>query len=143
MAFELGNRRVQDTENFRENALGLKLPIQRGNNGMFAQNFTTIDQARSNVKNLLQTRKGERVMQPNFGSGLHSLIFEQLEDPDFEDRVITEIESALEMWIPYVTLDTVEIDLSNNLIDRNRANVTLSFTVGDDIETNTVTFIVE
>ncbi len=143
MAFEIGRKRVKDTEQFNDFALGLSLPIQNGNTGMFRQNFTTVDQTRSNLKNLLMTRVGERVMQPNFGSNLHSVLFEQLDEAEFEDRVLTTIETAVETWIPYVTIGDIELDMSNSNIDRNLVSVTISFTVGNDIDTNTVTFIIE
>ena len=143
MAYEIGRQRVADSDNFSDHALGLSLPLQRGNKGLFRQNFTTIDQARSNIKNLLMTRLGERVMQPNFGSGLHEIVFEQLDDDDIEDKIITAIETALETWIPYVTLGEVELDLSNSNVDRNIVGVRLTFTIGDDIDTNEVTFTIE
>ena len=44
------------------------------------KNLTTFDQSRSNLKNLLLTKKGERVLQPNFGSGLQDLLFEPIDD---------------------------------------------------------------
>ena len=40
----------------------------------------------SNLKNLLLTKKGERVLQPNFGSGLQSLLFEPI-DETFETKL--------------------------------------------------------
>lgn len=143
MAYEIGQKRVKDTKEYNDHALGLTLPIRRGNSGMFEQNFTTIDQAKSNIKNLLKTRKGERVMHPNFGSGLHEILFEQLDDDQIEDKIISTIEDALAMWIPYVTLGEVEIDFSNSNIDRNIVDVSMTFTVGTDIETNVVTFTIE
>tara|TARA_R100000734_G_C3224822_1_gene34966 strand:+ start:10 stop:249 length:240 start_codon:yes stop_codon:yes gene_type:complete len=65
--------------------IGLKLPFNRGNSGLFPQTETTLEQAGSNIKNLLLTAKGERVMQPEFGSRLRELLFEQqTEDLDKE-----------------------------------------------------------
>lgn len=143
MAYEIGQKRVQDTEDYNDFALGLKLPIKSGNNGLFEQNFSTIEQAKSNIKNLLMTQYGERVMQPNFGSNLNSVLFEQMDDIEFEDKVVSTIESAVERWLPYVTIGDIELDLSNSNIDRNLVEVTISFTVGNDIDTNTVTFTLE
>ena len=42
--------------------------------------FTSFEQVKSNLKNLLLIRKGERIFQPNFGSGIHELLFEQFTD---------------------------------------------------------------
>ena len=57
--------------------IGLKLPFTRGRSGLFPQSENTLEQAGSNIKNLLLTAKGERVMQPDFGSRLRELLFEQ------------------------------------------------------------------
>ena len=54
------------------NYIGLKLPLEKsdGPEGYFESTLVTLDAAKENVKNLLYTNKGERLMQPNFGSGL-------------------------------------------------------------------------
>ena len=66
--------------------IGLKLPFNRGKSGLFSQSQTTLEQAGSNIKNLLLTAKGERVMQPDFGSRLRDLLFEQYTE-DLQDRI--------------------------------------------------------
>ena len=75
MAIVLGQKLVQDTKKFDDFAIGITLPIQIGNTA-FNQSFKTAEQASSNIKNLLLTKRGERIMQPNFGSGLQELLFE-------------------------------------------------------------------
>ena len=70
MAYELGQKLVIDTEEFNNFAIGLTLPLQKGNTGYFAQSFVTSEQVRSNIINLLKTKRGERLFQPEFGSGL-------------------------------------------------------------------------
>ena len=56
-------------------AVGLRLPFGPGQSN-FALNYTTIDQTRTNLMNLLLTQKGERFMQPHFGTNLRRIIFE-------------------------------------------------------------------
>ena len=74
MAVIIGKKMLNDTGQYEDYAIGITLPIQIGNNA-FNQAFTTIEQAKSNIKNLLLTNRGERVMQPEFGSGLRELLF--------------------------------------------------------------------
>ena len=89
MAVVLGQKLVQDTKKYEDYAIGISLPIQIGNTA-FNQTFTTNEQIKSNVKNLLLTKKGERVMQPAFGSGLQELLF------DFNDDTLPgKIEDAI------------------------------------------------
>ena len=75
MAIVLGNKLVKDTKQYNDYAIGITLPIQNGNGGYFNQSFITSEQIKSNIKNLLLTKKYERVMQPELGSGLQDLLF--------------------------------------------------------------------
>jgi phage baseplate assembly protein W len=138
MAIVLGQRLVQDTKKYEDHAIGITLPIQIGNTA-FNQSFTTYEQAKSNIKNLLLTKKGERVMQPNFGSGLQELLF------DFNDELLsTKIEetitTALENWLPYVVVQQINVNQSNDNKDRNTVGITISFNVRNSPELNTVSF---
>ena len=138
MAVELGSKIVKDTQSFNDYAIGITLPLQFANN-TFQQSFKTIDQAKSNIKNLLLTKKGERVLQPEFGSGLQELLFEQNVD-DFEEKIEDSINTAIETWLPYVTIEEINIEATNELRDNNRVNISLKFRVGNDVNLNELTF---
>ena len=56
--------------------------------------FWTFDQVRSNLKNLLLTKKGERILQPEFGSGLHDLLFNPATEK-FEEDLETTINDSV------------------------------------------------
>ena len=61
--------------------IGLQLPLKPSNNiTFFSSTQTYLEQAKYSAANLLKTMKGERVAQPNFGSNLHNLLFEQYDD---------------------------------------------------------------
>jgi len=141
MAVELGSKIVKDTESYNDYAIGLSLPLQFGNS-TFNQTFQTSEQVKSNIKNLLLTKRGERVLQPEFGSGLQEILFEQSVD-DFEIKIEDTINETLEKWLPYVSVDEINIDSSNELKDNNRVNVSLKFRIGDNIGLNELTFTVQ
>lgn len=138
MAVELGSKIVKDTQSFNDYAIGISLPIQITNTA-FEQTFQTSEQVKSNIKNLLLTKKGERILQPEFGSGLQSLLFEPNVD-DFEGRIEDTINESLEQWLPYVTAEEIDIDASDTLRDNNRINVSVKFRIGDSADLNEVTF---
>lgn len=140
MAIVLGQKNVKDTKSYNDYAIGITLPIQITNTA-FAQSFTTRDQVSSNIKNLLLTKKGERILQPEFGSGLQALLFDFNND-ELPTKIEDTITEALEQWLPYVTIDSIEVEQTDYLKDRNRANVSLKFRVGDDVQLNEVTFTV-
>ena len=54
--------------------IGLKLPLGYSDTGYFKQTKTTMEQAKWNIINLLQTIPGERLGQPTFGSKIHKLL---------------------------------------------------------------------
>jgi phage baseplate assembly protein W len=102
MAIVLGQKLVKDTEKYNDYAIGITLPIQIGNTA-FNQSFTTIEQTKSNIKNLLLTKKYERLMQPNLGSGMQELLFE-MNDEDLAQKIEDTINSSMETWLPFVTI---------------------------------------
>lgn len=140
MAVELGQRIVKDTIAYNDYAIGISLPIQITNTA-FNQTFQTAEQLKSNIKNLLLTKRGERIMQPLFGSGLNELLFE-FNDSDLETRIEATINEAIETWMPFVTVDSVEIEATDELKDRNTINVSLKFSVNGNPQLNEVTFAV-
>ena len=105
-------------------AVGVKLPFGKPK-GLFAQSFTTEEQAVSNLKNLLLTRKGERPFQPLFGSDVYSLLFELI-DKDIEERMSKTLSDDIKFWLPYIVIDNISID-SNP--DRNSVKIQLRFRV--------------
>ena len=124
--------------------IGVNLPFTRDNKtGWFDQSFTTLDAAKSNLRNLLLTMKGERLMQPNFGTDLMKLVFEQ-DDGTLIDRIRETIITAVDFWLPYLNLNTIEVN--NNVetddMNFNRFNIKLVFSiknVPDKFETITFT----
>ena len=95
-------------------AVGLSLPINI-EAGKFKSTYTTTDQARTNIKNLLLTIKGERVFQPDFGTNLYKILFE----PNTEflrDNISDEIKSSISKWTPYINLEAVEVSGQDNAV---------------------------
>ena len=140
MAIILGQKLVKDTETYNDYAIGITLPIQI-TNVAFNQSFTTREQVRSNIVNLLKTKRGERIMQPDFGIGLESILFEPIDD-DTQTRIQSEIENAISIWLPYVVIEDLVIDISDELRDRNTIDVSLSFSIVDNAELENVTFTI-
>ena len=105
-------------------AVGVKLPFGKPN-GLFAQSYTTEEQAVSNLKNLLLTKKGERPFQPEFGSDVYQLLFENI-DADIETKLSDTLSKDINFWLPYIIIDNVVID-SNP--DRNSVRIELGFRV--------------
>ena len=120
-------------------ALGVALPFGPGRSN-FKLNYTTLDQAKTNLVNLLLTHKGERYMQPDFGTNLRRFIF-QPNTKSLEEKVKNELLSAIRFWLPYIKVENIITDRSIENIDQYKINISLTFSVIDDIrEFTTVTF---
>lgn len=138
MAIVLGKKMMIDTKQFEDYAIGITLPIQIGNTA-FNQSFKTVDQAKSNIKNLLLTKKFERLMQPQFGSGLQELLFE-INDDEFADKLENTIIDTMALWLPYINVDSIDIQQTNELKNTNTVEISISFRVGDTSNLESVTF---
>lgn len=139
MAIVIGAKLVKDLPEKDRVAIGVTLPFQRGANGYFAQSFQTIEQIKSNIKNLLLTKRGERLMHPKFGTSLYEALFEQNTD-DLEVKVQTSIEDSIAEWMPFVSIEEILVDQSNTNRDRYNFDISISFRVSGQQNLETVTF---
>jgi phage baseplate assembly protein W len=130
MAIVLGSKPVRDTKKFDSYAYGITLPIQIGNTA-FEQAFTVEQQIKSNIKNLLLTKKLERVMNPEFGSGLHELLFNQNDGVLVEDLEGT-IRESVERWLPYVIISNIDIQSTNSMKDTYQISARIDFRLRND-----------
>ena len=141
MAIVLGQKLVKDTEKYNDYAIGITLPIQIGNTA-FNQSFTTIEQTKSNIKYLLLTKKYERLMKPNLGSGMQELLFE-MNDEDLAQKIEDTINSSIETWLPFVVIEDISIEQTNELKDSNQVNVSLRFRIQNNVNLETLSFNIQ
>ena len=138
MAIILGQKPVQDTKDYEDYAIGITLPV-RITDTAFAQSYTTLEQVKTNIKSLLLTKKYERVMQPQLGSGLQEVLF-QFNDDDLASTIEDTIVESLAIWLPYVNIDDIIIEQTDYLKDTNTVNVSLKFRISNSPNLETVTF---
>ena len=110
--------------------IGLELPLTHTRDGFFKRTKTALEQAKSNIKTLLLTNKGERLGNPTFGTNLLSLVFSQ-ENTDLESRVEEEIRASMSEFLPFINIVSIETNFSDT--NKNVANVTLEFTLNVDV----------
>ena len=123
--------------------IGLSLPLRQDIYNDFALTRNSLQQARHNLKNLLLTHMGERVAQPQFGSNLRALCFEQIDD-DLPVNIKAEVIRAVSVWLPYINIQEVntltedddkgkifvEIKYSTTLNAQTQQQITLDATGG-------------
>jgi phage baseplate assembly protein W len=87
-------------------AIGVVFPFD--GNAIFNSSFTTKDQIKSNLINVLLTEPGERVMEPNFGVGLKKQLFEnQINEDELESR----IKDQCAFYIPEIEITNLIMQL--------------------------------
>ena len=137
-------------------AIGIKLPFNASafgksdmnsvsnyaSNGadgsVFVLSYTTEEQAISNLKNLILTRKGERLMQPEFGTRLYNSLFEQNTDTLLE-TIQTELTADINYWLPYIIINKLDVQTSD---DRQSITVSIVFKVTQQGAGQTITVFV-
>jgi phage baseplate assembly protein W len=129
MALELGKYNVSDLKENDYKVLGISINETSNSNGAFAVNFTTIDQAKSNLQNLILTKKGERLMQPEFGCDIWKILFEPIVEGDIESKIEETVLDAVNTWLPYLNIDTILFDYDDNDIDTNRLALEVQFSL--------------
>jgi phage baseplate assembly protein W len=90
-------------------------PTYSTGNSVFNSTYTTTDQIKSNIINYVLTNKGERVLNPNFGSNLRKFIFENITESNLR---------ALEIKLTN--------DIRNNFPSVNVISITLTSAYEDN-----------
>jgi|21_taG_2_1085346.scaffolds.fasta_scaffold148092_2 hypothetical protein len=117
------NKKINPLDFKDDVAIGLGLPMNSGVGG-FKQNYITEDQIHTNLKNLVLTMRGERLMHPTFGCGLYQLLFEPAIEGNLSTVGMDAVREAVDEWMPYVTIKNVNITFDNNT-----ANILISYEV--------------
>ena len=115
MAFEV--KKIDPLDLQPRVAIGVGLPFS--GKAVFNSIYTSAEAIKNNLINYFLTGKGERYMNPTFGNGLQSLLFDQLTEQKVV-QIDAIIKADLEFYFPRVQVVNIE-------------------TVGDP-DTNTVSF---
>ncbi len=124
-----------------DQAIGILIPLNKGSQGksatsdyavgsesglgVFESSYTTKQAVITNLKNLILTQKGERFMQPNFGTDIRKVLFENNTE-DVRDMLVNTIDEDIKFWLPYVKLQGLEAIPSE---DMHTLNIQLNFQI--------------
>ena len=94
--------------------------------GPFVLNKNMIDVVKQNLKMLILTDKGERIMLPNFGVGLRRFLFENM-DQTVKLQIQSEIKVQVSKYMPFVEIR--KVDVLEDPENLNKLIVAISFFV--------------
>jgi len=80
MAF--GAKQISPIDFNKSAAVGVDLPFSA--RGVFKSNFTTSDAIKNNLINFFLTNPGDRPLNPTFGGGVRSFVFQQMTDGNLD-----------------------------------------------------------
>jgi phage baseplate assembly protein W len=103
-------------------AIGVSLPFSKP----FTSTYTTKDQIKSNLINLLLTEVGERVMNPNFGCELRRFLFEGITDFNTEELAAS-LRNSISIFVPEITVTNIGISPTSNINISNTIDLTISY----------------
>lgn len=106
----------------------LPLVIDGINGIKLIQNYK--DLVKQNLKNLLLTIPGERIMDANFGVGLRKFLFE-LDNESLRGRVKGRIGQQVQRYLPYIKIVDITFDShgTNDELDRNFLSVAVEYEI--------------
>ena len=138
MAIQDNSKKPYIIDNDTNIKIGIDLPIRRSNTkeGFFASTSTTIEAVKNNIRNLLNTHQGERLMQPTLGLNLRNYLFNQItEDTVF--KIQNEIMDIFEFWLPFVMVRDIQVKTADNdrTIDSNKIVINIVFSIEQDPNT--------
>lgn len=113
-------------------AIGVKIPFNK--KGVFQFNYTTKDQIKSNLINLLLTSPGERYHEPSYGVGLREILFDQNTETNQRLAYLrSRITQNLQFHLPQIELNDLNITPEGH-----RLIIKVDYTVLLDNDTNEI-----
>ena len=118
------------------NSINLKFPLKSYRRGFFQGNSDTISAVRENIKTLLLTTKGERVMHNDLGTNIPVLqgqLFEPITRDETLENIRLEIETAIQTYLPYIRIHNIKMITQNEEpnLGNNRIRVNMSYSIAD------------
>jgi phage baseplate assembly protein W len=86
---------------------GWSFPVDLDPGGRFAEALQD-EKVRQAIWIVLGTARGERIMRPDFGCGIHELVFSP-DDTRTRARVADDVRAALTLWEPRIDLLDVTV----------------------------------
>ena len=124
--------RIDPLDLNKKKAIGVKIPFNK--KSVFQFNYTTKDQIKSNLINLLLTSPGERYHQPTYGVGLREILFEQ--NTSVNERISTlrsKMDQNISFHLPQIKIE----DLNVSPVDKELL-INITYRVLLDNDTNEI-----
>ena len=85
-----------------------RVPFRKGDDG-YVMIETYKEMVHQNLKSVLLTSPGERIMDPEFGVGLRNYLFEMNNESTYDD-ISGKINEQVEKYLPFIEITSITFD---------------------------------
>jgi uncharacterized protein len=103
--------------------VGWKFPIQIGSDNRISLS-TYEEDIKESVIIILSTRKGERIMRPDFGCGIHDFVFENM-NSSIIGRIKSSVRESLVKYEPRINVTDVQVSAED--LDSGKLIITIHY----------------
>lgn len=135
MAYNI--RKISPLDLRPSTGIGVKIPFSNMN--VFDSVYSTKDQLKYNLINFLLTDPRERPFNPNFGAGLRSFLFEQLETNTTDD-LRAMLTNQIESNFPNVNIVSLVVSSDVNI---GAINIEFSYNIRNTRESDEVLLTIQ
>ena len=118
------------------NSINLKFPLKSYKRGFFQGNQDTISSIREDIKTLLLTTRGERVMHGEMGTnitGREGSLFEPTTREETFESIRLEVETAIQTYLPYIRVVNIKMITQEEepRLGNNKIRINMSYAISD------------
>ncbi len=99
-------------------SIGVTLPLLKDSSDGFQMNKTLRETVKQNLKMIIMTNPGERIMDPEFGVGVQSYLFYNFSE-DIQSKLYSKITEQVALYMPSVQITNImftETDSDTNTL---------------------------
>jgi len=128
---KLSSIQDRDSKNRVQLPIGIATPLRLSTTqkDVFEMHYKAEDQVTDNLRSLIMTNHGERLGHFDFGANLRPLLFD-LGPDEFEAAAMGRISSAVKKYMPFVSLETFELEVDNRSTSQGFSTYIIGITYG-------------
>jgi len=120
----------KNVQDINQVGIGFRLPFN--DVGVFSLTYSTQEQIKYNLVNLLLTNKGEKLSDPNFGCDLYNFLFEP-NTQNIRANITNSIRTSTSLYLPQIDIRDIQFDQVNDEIIISVSYIILNSGVDDNV----------
>ena len=106
--------------------IAVKLPVALSDTDGIGLTTTIVETLRQNLKTLVLTNPGERVMEPGFGVGLEKFLFERFTESTYAS-IQEELVNQVRTYMPQIAIKNFEV--STDGVDNSELRILIEYVI--------------